>query len=331
MVMQGKAPATVKKYAGAFSRWKRWVSSRQEVRVLPARPINVALYLTYLAQTAKTPAPLEEAINALYWVHKMATVEDITAHPLVVQFLAGAKRVLAHKTTKKEPLQPDQLQMLVNRFGARDASLADVRALTFCLLGFAGFLRYDELSKLKLCDITTYGDHMELFIESSKTDQLRQGATVVIARTGTNLCPIAMLECYVQMAGTTLGESDSFLFRGIVQTKKGSKLRDKGWLSYTTVHKSVLDRLEAIGLDRRLYGLHSLKAGGVSAAANAGVPDPMFKRHGHWCSENARQVCTGFLAEQATGFPGDWPPNAQLMHLLIIIVHMIIITVLNIF
>ena len=286
--MQGKAPTTVKKYAGAFSRWKRWASSWQEIPSLPARPIHVALYLTYLAQTAKTSAPLEEAINALSWVHKMATVEDITTHPLVVQVLAGAKRMLARKTTKKEPLQPEQLLMLVNRFGARDASLADVRALTFCLLGYAGFLRYDELSKLKLCDITTYGDHMELFIESSKTDQLRQGAIVVIARTGTSLCPVAMIERYAQTAAITLGESDSFLFRGIVHTKKGSKLRDKGGLSYTTVRESVLERLEAIGLDKRLYGLHSLRAGGASAAANAGVPDRMFKRHGRWRSENAK-------------------------------------------
>lgn len=115
--MQGKASATVKKYAGAFSRWKEWASSRQEVPTctLPAKPIHVALYLTYLAQTAKTSSPLEEAINALLWVHKMATVEDITAHPLVVQALAGAKRMLAHKTTKKEPLTPNQLQLLVNR------------------------------------------------------------------------------------------------------------------------------------------------------------------------------------------------------------------------
>ena len=101
----------------------------------------------------------------------------------------------------------------------QDASLADVRALT-CLLGFAGFLRYDELSKLRLCDITIYGDYMEFFIESSKTYQLRQGAIVVIARTGTDLCPVAMLERYVQMTAVTLGESESFLFRGIVQTKK---------------------------------------------------------------------------------------------------------------
>ena len=288
IVMQGKAPATVKKYSGAFGRWKKWASARQEVHTLPAKPIHVALYLSYLAQSAKTPAPLEEAVNALSWVHKMATVEDITTHPLVIQVLAGAKRIFAHKTTKKEPLRPDQLQLLVNRFGSESASLADVRALTFCLLGFAGFLRYDELSKLRLCDISIYESHMELFIESSKTDQLRQGAVVVIARTGNSLCPVAMLERYVRMSAITLGESDGFLFRGIVQTKMGSKLRDKGGLSYTTVREAVLERLEAIGLDKKLYGLHSLRAGGASAAANAGVPDRMFKRHGRWRSENAK-------------------------------------------
>ena len=288
IVLQGKAPATIKKYGGAFGRWKRWVAGRPEVSVLPAKPIHVALYLSYLAQVAKTPAPLEEAVNALSWVHRMATVEDITAHPLVQQVLAGAKRLLAHKTVKKEPITVEHLQSMVEKFGGKEAGLADVRALTFCLLGFAGFLRFDELSRLRLCDISLHQEHMELFIESSKTDQLRQGAVVVIARTGTNLCPVAMLERYMAMAALLPGESDSFLFRGITQTKNGSKLREKGGLSYTTVREAVLAKLEAIGLDKRQYGLHSLRAGGASAAANAGVPDRMFKRHGRWRSENAK-------------------------------------------
>ena len=170
IAMQGKAPATVKKYSGAFARWRRWASSRQGVSILPAKPIYVALYLSYLAQSARTCAPLEEAVNALSWVHRMATVEDITCHPLVVQVLAGTKRMLAHKTSKKEPITTDNLLALVDRFGTKDASLADIRALTFCLLGFAGFLRYDELH---VGDVTIHDDYMELFIESSKTDQWR--------------------------------------------------------------------------------------------------------------------------------------------------------------
>ena len=36
--------------------------------------------------------------------------------------------------------------------------------------------------------------------------------------------------------------------------------------------------------------VHSLRSGGATAAANAGVKDRMFKRHGRWVIENARTV-----------------------------------------
>ena len=50
----------------------------------------------------------------------------------------------------------------------------------------------------------------------------------------------------------------------------------------------LLEKLAQVGLDPKDYGLHSLRAGGASAAANAGVPDRLFKRHGRWRSENAK-------------------------------------------
>ena len=34
--------------------------------------------------------------------------------------------------------------------------------------------------------------------------------------------------------------------------------------------------------------VHSLRSGGATAAANAGVKDRMFKRHGRWVSENTK-------------------------------------------
>ena len=46
--------------------------------------------------------------------------------------------------------------------------------------------------------------------------------------------------------------------------------------------------LEAIGLDRKQFSLHSLRSGGASAAANAGLHDRWFKRHGRWLSESAK-------------------------------------------
>ena len=63
-----------------------------------------------------------------------------------------------------------------------------------------------------------------------------------------------MLERYMAMAALLSGECDSFLFRGITQTKNGSKLREKRGLSYTTVREAVLGKLEAIGLDKGKSG-----------------------------------------------------------------------------
>ena len=98
---------------------------------------------------------------------------------------------------------------------------------------------------------------MEIFVESSKTDQFRDGAWVVIARANSKLCPVAMLERYCALGGVT-GDQEKFLFRGITTTKTTSKLRKSGGLSYTRAREVMLEMLEAIGLDKRLFGLHSL-------------------------------------------------------------------------
>ena len=66
------------------------------------------------------------------------------------------------------------------------------------------------------------------------------------------------------------------------------KFRNSSPLSYTRARELVLTAFESIGLDKKDFGLHSLRAGGASAAANAHVSDRLFKRHGRWKSEKAK-------------------------------------------
>ena len=54
VVLHSKAPSTVKKYSGAFNRWKRWASSKPALEVFPAKPFQVALYLSFLIHSART-------------------------------------------------------------------------------------------------------------------------------------------------------------------------------------------------------------------------------------------------------------------------------------
>ena len=44
----------------------------------------------------------------------------------------------------------------------------------------------------------------------------------------------------------------------------------------------LLKKITKLGYEPKAFGMHSLHAGGATAAANAGVPDRLFKRHGRW-------------------------------------------------
>ncbi|WAR21876.1 hypothetical protein MAR_015850 [Mya arenaria] len=113
---------------------------------------------------------------------------------------------------------------------------------------------------------------MEIFIKSSKTDQYRDGAWIVIARTGTLLCPVKNLEKYIQWAGFS-----GFKVRSVNKP-----------MSYSTLRDLFIKTFKPLVTDVRKYGFHSLRSGGATAAANKGVKDRMFKRHGRWASEKAK-------------------------------------------
>ena len=79
-----------------------------------------------------------------------------------------------------------------------------------------------------------------------------------------------------------------FLFRPINKSGKTERLRESGNISYSCLRELFRKKLKELGYDANKFGLHSLRAGGATAAANSGVPDRLFKRHGRWKSEKAK-------------------------------------------
>ena len=98
-------------------------------------------------------------------------------------------------------------------------------------------------------------------------------------------CPVKALLKYIDLFEVDLSSSN-FLFRSMWKTKSKSSLRNKAKkLSYTRVKEVLLARLKEFVPAGLNLGLHSLRASGVTAAANAGVNERCFKRHGRWRSD----------------------------------------------
>jgi len=58
--------------------------------------------------------------------------------------------------------------------------------------------------------------------------------------------------------------------------------------SYSSIRFYFKASLKDIVPDISLFSTHSLRAGGASAAANAGVADRFFQRHGRWKTVSAK-------------------------------------------
>ena len=285
-VLRSRADSTSKKYLRAYQRWKTWAEARHEVPAFPVQAVHLALYLQHLSESVQPKTAAEEAVHALSWLHEVAGLESVGSMPIVQATLSGLRRVLAKPKTRKEPITADMLKAMVVSVGS-DPSQTEVRLLSMCLIAFAGFLRCDELIKLKCSDITINSESMVINVASSKTDQYREGSSLIVARTRTETCPVSMLEKYFAMGGLC-HMSHAKVFRGITKTKTGEKLQKSGGLSYSRAREILLEKIKAMGWDPSQFGMHSLRAGGATAAANAGVPDRLFKRHGRWRSDTAK-------------------------------------------
>ena len=125
---------------------------------------------------------VQEAVNAIDWVNQLSCWEPIAQSPLVQPTLASVKRNLAKPKIKKEPVIVDMLAALVQSLGT-SPSVAVLRLAASCFLAFAAFLQYDELSRLRCCDISFLEDSKNVHIHSSKTDYYWQSDTVLVACT----------------------------------------------------------------------------------------------------------------------------------------------------
>ena len=289
LLRDSRASNTAKSYNRGFQRWRNWALANGlgGKDILPAKAFNVALYLVSLIQTSNSPSPVINAFYSLKWFHNMLDIESPTDSSLVSNILESAKRRLAKRVCKKEPITPDLLDKMYNSL-FKDGNVKNQRIICACLLGYAGFLRSSELLQIRRCDISIYGHYMSVFIQSSKTDQYRDGAWVVIARTGTHLCPVENLERYLLWADIK-EDSDVHIFSTLSACKNGLfKIRcNSKVLSYTTLRELFIKAFKPHVRDISTYSLHSLRSGGASASARS-MPDRLFKRHGRWLSESAK-------------------------------------------
>lgn len=284
-IVKSRSENTSKKYMSSFNRWSKFITNKGK-SAIPANSTHVALYLTYLLNIGCSFHVISSAVYAIKWAHSILGYEDPTEHPFIKNIVEASKRNNKARVIKKEVVTTKDLVLLCDIY-ADSSSLLEVRDMCMILLSFAGFLRYEELSSLRCSDVKFLDGYVKIFINKSKTDQYRQGNEILISAGVTSACPVLMLQRYISLGNIDIF-SDHFLFKSVFKSKEGLKLIYKNKkLSYTRARECMLSKLKSV-MGNVNIGLHSLRSGGATAAANSNVNERCWKKHGRWASDSSK-------------------------------------------
>ena len=284
-----RAKKTAYKYNNAFAEFEKWCNENEVNQ--PASVDDISRFLIKLYQKQAPYSRMETIFYAIKWKYDCNSklISNPCNSPFIRNVLLGLKKLLAKPIVKKEPVTPEILKAIMEKYGSSD-NLIDIRLCSMILLAYAGFFRFDELINIRRCDIQMFVSYINIFVCKSKMDIFRQGAWVLIGATDSFTCPVAALRKYLEAAELNNDFDEDFLFRRATSMKSVNKhrLREGQPLSYSRCLELFREALSSVGLQPKKFGMHSLRSGGASAAANIGVPDRLFKKHGRWRSENAK-------------------------------------------
>lgn len=253
------APNTVLGYGYDWQMFRTWCKGMGR-RSLPATTETVALYLTYLLDQGKKVTTVRRRKAAIVYEHRRQAFPD-PATPAVLRLLSGAQRLRKEKPRQMKPLSLCELRAIVGKL-EQDRTAVAVRDQAVLMVGFASALRRSSLAALRIEDTEFAPKGLVLHVQGEKQDQNGKGRLIGVPRaTQAAMCPVRALRAWLRIRGKRPGP----LFCRLDYGHAGQALNGD---SIIRIVKKCVAR---IGLDPTAYGAHSLRAGFVTEAGEAGV------------------------------------------------------------
>jgi integrase len=219
-------------------------------------------------------------------LRRIAGLPNAATTELVRATMRGIKRIHGSAQHQAKPLLRDDLLLVLDAMGE---GLKAIRDRALLLVGFAGALRRSELVGLYVADVEPVRQGVIIHLRRSKTDQEGQGQKIGIPFGRSRWCPVAALDAWM----TASAISEGPVFRPV---DRHGRVR-AGRLSREAVSTVIKQRTASAGFDPGRYSGHSLRAGFVTSAAQAGVATWKIRAQTRHASDAmlARYIRTGEL------------------------------------
>jgi integrase len=261
-----RAEATWRSYGIVWRTWEAWAAANSAT-AWPADPARVAAYLTDLSATHRI-ATVRRHLAAISVGHTLKGHRLDRRHVAVITIQRGAARG-APAPRRVRPLMSKQVRALLEDLGDAPGDRRDAALLA---LGVASGCRRSELAGLDWATRRdgTDGTGVLTLSEEGATLTLHTSKTLAGGEVETiYLQPGIALKAVKRWVETGGIAEGSPLFRAV---DKGGNV-SHGRLTAGAVALIVKTRCAAAGLEPSDFAGHSLRAGMVTSAAEADVPE----------------------------------------------------------
>ena len=209
-VLSSKAISTTMVYHRAFRKWKDFATSRLHCCACPASPCHVALYLQHLIDESHSPCVVDSVFYGIKWAHTMAGIPSPADNPVFEAVRCASKRILGTRVVnRKEPVSSSVIHDLIGLADLQNP--VHLRNVTMYVLSFAGFFRFDDVSRIRRNDIFFHEGFMVIKVLKSKNDQLRKGDEVIFRKSLAPLVLSSFLTSTLDIFPSPLAPGISFL------------------------------------------------------------------------------------------------------------------------
>lgn len=259
-VASAHAPATVRAYKGDLRAFSAWCEA-EGLQALPAAPATVAAFLDAEARAGRKASTINRRTAAIRYAHRLAGFDPSPTDAQLVQDVARSiRRELTTAPDRKRPITAAVVRGVLDAIDTTTTKGKRDKALL--LIGWAGAFRRSELVGLEVDDLEQTDKGLRVTLRRSKTDQEGAGREVAIPLDPrAALCPVSALIDWLTEASI----DDGPVFRSV--TKSG---RVGDGLTARSVANIIKAHVEAAGYDPAQFSGHSLRAGWVTTAAEAG-------------------------------------------------------------
>jgi len=275
------AEATRKSYATGIAKYAEFCNQAglNLEQALPAAEPTLCAFVAWASLTL-APDTVGSYLSAIRSLHVDLGLGDPTADRLVLKrTMTGMRKLHARPVTQKLPLTVGLLDTFKSHL---DLHSHDDRVLWAALcLGVHALLRTAELVPraktdqipIRNADVTLDGDCLRLAIPFSKNDPMGRGTVLRLFATNGPACPIKAVHSLITNSPFTRAQNAS-----LFQLASGAPL------TRTPLVSTIKSLVAKAGLDPAAFAGHSMRRGGATSFAIAGVPDTVIRNMGRWSS-----------------------------------------------